>query len=157
MSPTDPSVPPTFVLRKYQPQDFEALYVIDQACYQLGIAYSRRELRNYLRFPGADCLVAENDSQIAGFMLTAHSGHWAYIITIDVLEPHRRHGVGTMMLREAERALSANGVQQVALETATNNVSAIAFWKKHGYRTQGIRRDYYPGGIDAYSMQKQIA
>ena len=101
--------------------------------------------------------MAENDSQIAGFILTAHSDHWAYIITIDVLEPHRRHGVGAMMLREAERTLSANGVQQVALETATNNASAIAFWKKHGYRTQGIRKDYYPGGIDAYSMQKQIA
>jgi ribosomal-protein-alanine N-acetyltransferase len=150
-------VPPTFRLRKYQPQDFEALYAIDQACYQPGIAYSRRDLRNYLRFPGADCLVAENDNQIAGFILTAHDGHWAYIITIDVLEPNRRHGVGTMMLSEAERALSANGVQQVALETATNNASAIAFWKKHGYRTQGIRKDYYPGGIDAYSMLKQIA
>ncbi len=150
-------MPPAFRLRKYQPQDFEALYAIDQACYQPGIAYSRRDLRNYLRFPGADCLVAENDNQIAGFILTAHDGDWAYIITIDVLEPHRRHGVGTMMLREAERALSANGVQQVALETATNNASAIAFWKKHGYRTQGIRKDYYPGGIDAYSMLKQIA
>jgi ribosomal-protein-alanine N-acetyltransferase len=150
-------VPPTFRLRNYQPQDFEALYAIDQACYQSGIAYSRRDLRNYLRFPGADCLVAENDNQIAGFILTAHDSHWAYIITIDVLEPHRRHGIGTMMLREAERALSANGVQQVALETATNNASAIAFWKKHGYRTQGIRKDYYPGGVDAYSMLKQIA
>jgi ribosomal-protein-alanine N-acetyltransferase len=150
-------VPPTFRLRKYQPRDFEPLYAIDQACYQPGIAYSRRDLRNYLRFPGADCLVAENDNQIAGFILTAHDGDWGYIITIDVLEPHRRHGVGTMMLREAERTLSANGVQQVALETATNNASAIAFWKKHGYRTQGIRKDYYPGGIDAYSMLKQIA
>lgn len=150
-------MPLTFSLRKYQLQDFEALYAIDQACYQPGIAYSRRELRNYLRFPGADCTVAENDNQIAGFILTAHADRWAYIITIDVLEAYRRHGVATMMLTEAERALSANGVQRVALETATNNVSAIAFWKKHGYRTQGIRKDYYPGGIDAYSMQKQIA
>lgn len=147
----------TFRLRKYQAQDFEALYAIDQACYQPGIAYSRRDLRNYLRFPGAHCLVAEAGNQIAGFILTAHSGSWGYIITIDVLEAHRRRGVGAMMLREAERALSANGVRQVALETATNSASAIAFWKKHGYRTQGIRKDYYPGGIDAYSMLKQIA
>jgi ribosomal protein S18 acetylase RimI-like enzyme len=149
-------VPSTFRLRKYQPRDFEALYAIDQACYQPAIAYSRRDLRNYLRFPGADCLVAETGHQAAGFILTAHAGHWGYIITIDVLEAHRRHGVGAMMLREAERALSANGVQQVALETATNNASAIAFWKKHGYRTEGIRQDYYPGGIDAYSMHKQL-
>lgn len=149
-------MPPTFTLRKYQPRDFEALYAIDQACYQPGIAYSRRDLRNYLRFSGADCLVAENDNQIAGFILTSHDGHWGYIITIDVLQAYRRHGVGTMMLREAERALSANGVQQVALETATNNAFAIAFWKKHGYRTRGVIRGYYPGPVDALSMNKTL-
>jgi [ribosomal protein S18]-alanine N-acetyltransferase len=152
-----PSVPVTFSLRKYQLQDFEALYAIDQACYEPAIAYSRPELRDYLRFPGADCLVAEADSQTAGFILTAHDNRWGYIVTIDVLEPYRRHGVGSMMLQEAERKLAASGVREVALETATNNASAIAFWKKHGYRTDGVKKNYYPGGIDAYSMRKQIA
>ena len=48
-----------FTLRSYVPADFEKLYEIDQACYEPEIAYSRRELRNYLRFPGAECVVAE--------------------------------------------------------------------------------------------------
>jgi ribosomal protein S18 acetylase RimI-like enzyme len=150
------SVPVTFSIRKYRHQDFELLYTIDQACYQPAIAYSRRDLRNYLHFPGADCLVAETDSQTAGFILTAHDDRWGYIITIDVLEAHRRHGVGTMMLREAERALAATGVREVRLETATNNASAIAFWKKHGYRTRGVIRGYYPGPVDALSMNKTL-
>jgi ribosomal-protein-alanine N-acetyltransferase len=147
----------TFSLRKYRPRDFETLYAIDQACYEPAIAYSRRDLHNYLRFPGADCLVAEADNQAAGFILTAHDDHWGYIVTIDVLEAHRRRGIGAMMLQESERTLAASGVHEVALETATNNASAIAFWKKHGYRTEGVRKNYYPGGIDAYSMHKQIA
>jgi ribosomal-protein-alanine N-acetyltransferase len=150
-------VPPTFRLRKYQPRDFEALHAIDQACYPPGIAYSRRDLRNYLGFPGAACLVAEAESHTAGFIITAHDDHWGYIVTIDVLESYRRLGTGTLLLREAERDLAASGVREVALETATNNVSAIAFWKKHGYRTQGVRKDYYPGGIDAYSMLKTLS
>jgi ribosomal-protein-alanine N-acetyltransferase len=150
-------VPATFSLRKYRPQDFEALYAIDQACYQPGIAYSRRELRNYLRFPGAACLVAEAANQSAGFILTSHDDYWGYIVTIDVLEPYRRLGLGTMLLREAERGLAAGNVREVELETATNNASAIAFWKKHGYRTQGVKKNYYPGGIDAYSMLKTLA
>jgi ribosomal-protein-alanine N-acetyltransferase len=49
-----------FTLRSYVPADFEKLYEIDQACYEPEIAYSRRELRNYLRFPGAECVVAED-------------------------------------------------------------------------------------------------
>ena len=149
-------MPPTFSFRKYHSQDFEALYAIDQACYPPAIAYSRRELRNYLRFPGAACLVVEADNQAAGFILTAHHGDSGYIVTIDVLEPYRRLGTGTMLLHEAERELAASGVRKVVLETATNNVPAIAFWKKHGYRTQGVRKDYYPGGIDAFSMHKQL-
>ncbi len=149
-------MPLTFILRKYQPQDFEALYAIDQACYPPAIAYSRRDLRNYLRFPGADCLVAEADNHTAGFILTAHDDHWGYIVTIDVLEPYRRRGVGAMMLREAERELAARGVSEVTLETATNNASAIAFWKKHGYRTRGVIRGYYPGPVDALSMNKTL-
>jgi len=47
-------------------------------------------------------------------------------------------------------------VREVWLETATDNESAIAFWKKHGYRTCGTRRGY-PGGRDAFSMEKRSA
>ena len=53
-------------LRTYSPEDFETLYAIDQVCYEPAIAYSRRELRNYLRFPGADCVIAEAESKIIG-------------------------------------------------------------------------------------------
>jgi ribosomal protein S18 acetylase RimI-like enzyme len=144
-------------LRTYTPADFEALYEIDQACYEPAIAYSRRELRNYLRFPGADCVVAEAHGQIIGFCLTAHEHNSGYIITMDVLAEHRRKGVGTMLLTAAERQLAATGVRAIALETATDNSSAIAFWQKHGYRKCGVKKDYYPGGRDAFSMSKPLA
>ena len=145
-----------FRLRSYKPGDFESLHEIDQACYEPPIAYSRRELRNYLRFPGADCSVAQAGGKIAGFLLTASSGQWGYIVTIDVLESYRRRRLGTKLLARAERRLAARGVRQVALETATDNAPAIAFWQKHGYRTRGVRKDYYYSGRDAYSMIKAL-
>lgn len=144
-------------LRPYAPTDFEALYKIDQACYEPAIAYSRRELRNYLRFPGSDCTVAAVGRKLAGFIVTAHEDDWGYIITIDVLAGYRREGVGTLLLAEAEKRLGAAGVREVALETATDNASGIAFWRKHGYRKFGVKKGYYPGGRDAYSMVKPLA
>ncbi len=143
-------------LRTYRPEDFEKLYEIDQACYEPSIAYSRRELRNYLRFPGADCIVAETDGSVLGFVVTAHGKTWGYIVTIDVLTPHRRTGVGTMLLAEAERRLSAAGVREIGLETAIDNASAIAFWHQHGYRKIGVKKGYYPGGRDAFAMNKLL-
>lgn len=144
-------------LRTYTPEDFEMLHEIDQACYEPAIAYSKREFRNYLRFPGAECVIAEKDGNAAGFCLTAHQQARGYIITIDVLEKFRRRGVGTALLAEAERRLAAHGVEEIGLETATDNESAIAFWQRHGYRTRGVWKGYYPGGRDAFSMTKVLA
>ena len=98
----------------------------------------------------------KSDSEIIGFCITAHLRAEGYIITMDVLAAHRRQGVATALLAEAERRLAENGVSEVGLETATDNDSAIAFWQKHGYRKRGIRKHYYPGGRDAFSMSKPL-
>jgi [ribosomal protein S18]-alanine N-acetyltransferase len=152
---------PRISFRPYTPADFETLYEIDQACYSADIAYSRPELRAYLRFPGADCLVAtvqvNQRAQPIAFCLSAHQATRGHIITIDVLEPHRRHHVGSRLLEAVENRLAESGVREVTLETATDSDSAIAFWHKHGYRTRGVWKGYYPGGRDAYAMIKSIA
>src|SRR5580704_7653549 len=83
-------------LRTHVPEDFETLYQIDRLCYEPEIAYSRRELRDYLQLPGAECVVAgaiesglhrsykthsqakdyKRTAQIAGFCITAHQDAW---------------------------------------------------------------------------------
>ena len=146
----------TLRLRTCAPGDFEKLYEIDQACYAPAIAYSRGELREYLEWPGADCIVAESGTTVVGFCITSRRASEGHVITLDVLAPWRRRGVGSMLLAEAERRLAANGVSRVSLETATDNTPAIAFWNKHGYRTKGVLRRYYPTGRDAWSMAKTI-
>jgi [ribosomal protein S18]-alanine N-acetyltransferase len=145
-----------FTLRDYRPADFNSLFEIDQACYPLDIAYSKRELRLYLQMPGAECIVAKGPDAIAGFCITAHQDARGYIVTIDVLEQFRRTGIGSALLSEVERRLATNGVREVRLETATDNESAVSFWQEHGYRSLGIRKEYYPGGRDAFAMSKSI-
>lgn len=143
-------------IRDYAPGELDVLYQIDQECYPRGIAYSRRTLKWFLALPGAECLVAESDGAIAGFILTETAGAQAHIITIDVLAEHRRSGMGTTLLREAEQRFQARGVREVHLETAHDNAPAIAFWHKHGYRTCGVLRNYYLDRIDALAMMKNL-
>jgi ribosomal-protein-alanine N-acetyltransferase len=167
---------PAFSLRAYKPGDFETLYVIDQACYPRGIAYSRRALRSFLAEPDASCLVAETEipagasaatgahkpvpapagREIAGFLIAEAAGGEAHIITIDVQAKYRRGGVGRLLLRETERQLHGRGVRRITLETATSNQAAVAFWQRHGYRYEGVLRGYYLGRLDAYWMVKQL-
>ena len=148
-------------LRTYEPGDFETLYEIDHRCFTPEIAYSRRELRNYLRFPGVECIVALNDEtntgpSIEGFCIAVRSLRWGHVVTMDVLPELRRLGVGGKLLAETERRLTVAGVTEIGLETATTNESAIAFWEKHGYRKCGIHEGYYPDGQDAYGMTKTL-
>jgi ribosomal-protein-alanine N-acetyltransferase len=151
------SIPPFTMkisVRDYTPADFDVLHDIDRECFEPAIAYSRGQLREYLNLPGAECVIAESEEGIAGFLVTAHARRVGYIVTIDVLPTFRRHSVGTKLLTEAERRLAAAGVRTIELETATDNASAIAFWQKHGYRTRGVIKRYYPNGRDAFSMSK---
>jgi ribosomal-protein-alanine acetyltransferase len=144
-------------IRAYAPDDFEALYLIDQACYPRAIAYSRATLREFLALPDADCLVAEKDDNIVGFILSESEQRQGHIITIDVLKPYRRKAVGSALLQDIEKRAAERGVREIVLETATANEAAVSFWRKHGYRTRGVLRNYYPGRLDAFSMIKRLA
>jgi ribosomal-protein-alanine N-acetyltransferase len=143
-------------IRQYEPHDLAALYKLDQACFPPGIAYSKTMLRYFLAQDGAECLVATDSGKIAGFMLSEENSPLAHIITLDVAESHRRHGVGTALVRESEASLKFRGVQTVLLETATTNQAGIAFWERHGYRKEAVLKNYYSGRMDAFAMRKKL-
>jgi len=142
------------MLRAYDPRDFAALHRLDQSCFPAGIAYSKTTLRYFLGLRTADCLVALEDSHIAGFILTEENPPLAHIITLDVAEKYRRRGAGSALLAESERNLAFRGVRHVLLETAVSNETAVAFWQRHGYRIEATLQRYYLGRLDAYEMRK---
>jgi [ribosomal protein S18]-alanine N-acetyltransferase len=141
-------------LRSYEPHDFAALHKLDQACFPPGISYSKTTLRYFLTMASADCVVATEDGHVAGFIVSEENPPLAHILTLDVAETHRRHGVGTVLLRELEANLPARGVRTILLETAIENEAAVAFWKRHGYRIEAVLKRYYLGRLDAYEMRK---
>ena len=143
-------------IRAYEKRDFLALYKLDQACFAPGISYSKWVLQYYLNLPTVDCLVAEENKKIAGFVLAEVNAPLAHIITLDIAEPHRRAGVGTALLREVEKHFAFQGVTSILLETAVDNQSGIAFWEHHGYRTEAVVKRYYLGRIDANTMRKKL-
>ena len=144
-------------LRSYEPHDFAALHRLDQACFPPGISYSKTTLRYFLTLASADCVVAEDGGGIVGFAVSEETPPLAHIITLDVAEKERRRGVGAVLLEKIEANLAARGVRAVLLETASDNDSAVAFWKTRGYRIEATLKRYYLGRIDAYEMRKFLA
>jgi ribosomal-protein-alanine N-acetyltransferase len=147
----------TVVLRAYDPSDFEGLFTLDHQCFPRGIAYSRRMLAYFLRMPHGSCIVATDDSAIAGFLITEEDGPLAHVLTLDVAERYRRQGVGTLLLARGENELTSRGVREIVLETSVENAAGLGFWERRGYRTVAVRKRYYLSRIDAFEMRKIIA
>ncbi len=82
-------------------------------------------------------------------------GH-GHIITIDVIASARRFGVGSLLLGTAEDRLRAAGCRSIELETAVDNSSALAFYKRHGYSVIKTFPRYYSNGVDALVLQKDL-
>ena len=142
------------LLREYNPREFNALHRLDQSCFPPGVAYSKTMLRYFLSLPSADCIVAEVESKIAGFILTEENPPLAHVITLDVESAHRRRGIGAALLEESERDLALRGVRHILLETAVDNEAGLAFWQSRGYRIEATLKRYYLHKIDAYEMRK---
>ena len=85
--------------------------------------------------------------------MTGPTGH---VITIDVDHGARRSGVGSLLLRAAEDRLRAEGSRAVGLETAVDNLAALAFYKRHGYNVIRTWPRYYSNGVDALVMRKEL-
>jgi ribosomal protein S18 acetylase RimI-like enzyme len=129
---------------------------MDQDCFAAGIAYSREELKVYMRRRGAFTLLAAgDDGTVAGFIVV-HGGPTGHVITIDVIEATRRSGVGSQLLRAAEERLRATGSRAVGLETAVDNLAGLSFYKRHGYSVVRTWPRYYSNGVDALVLKKEL-
>ena len=168
-SPYNTSV--LFSLRDFHKADFETLWRIDQSCFAPGISYSRPELFAYITMRGAFTVVAEESAEAIAARQEVDPGAWrvlgfvvarlntrglGHVITIDVIPEARRSGVGSALLKAVENRLGLAGGTRVRLETAVNNASALAFYKRHGYTVTKAIPHYYPDGVDAFVMQKDL-
>ncbi len=152
-----------FTVRDYRREDFDTLWTIDQSCFPPGISYSQYELRSYVRRPDAFTLVAESAQEpeqrgreILGFLVAKSSRKVGHIITIDVRSEARRHRIGSALLDIAESRLGTANCRLVRLETAVDNVSALAFYKRRGFDVIKTIPRYYSNHVDALLLEKDL-
>jgi ribosomal-protein-alanine N-acetyltransferase len=145
-------------LRPFRVSDVETLYRIDQMCFPPGISYSRAELGRFVVHRHSRTWVAEEGNDVVGFLIANRRSDQrvAHIVTIDVLEPWRRRGVGRALMDAAEEWARQQRLQAVALETAEHNATAQKFYAARGYVKYEKLEHYYTDGAAAWVMVKWL-
>src|SRR5207245_5818505 len=90
-------------------------------------------------------------------MMLLFEGHVCRVLSVAVAPKARRHGIGTRMMQAAEAICRERGLLTIRLEVSTKNLVAIEFYRRLGYRTDGVLYGYYSWGEDAYSVHQPIA
>jgi ribosomal-protein-alanine N-acetyltransferase len=146
--------------RLYTPEDFDALYTLEEACFEPPFRFSRRQMRALVQRPQAAVWIAEEDGKMAGFAIVewrpGRGGVAAYIQTIEVALEARGQGVGSTLLGRIEGSVRSAGAGLIWLHVEAANVDAIRLYEAHGYFCEGRRENFYPLGRAALIYRKRL-
>jgi ribosomal protein S18 acetylase RimI-like enzyme len=86
-----------------------------------------------LRHPTAVLLAAEHDGNIIGSVIAGWDGWRGELYRLAVAPNYRRCGLGTLLVREAEACLIAEGAGRINILVLHESDGASAFWEACGY------------------------
>ncbi|HYP89064.1 MAG TPA: GNAT family acetyltransferase [Polyangiaceae bacterium] len=93
----------------------------------------QRDIARKLKVQRELFLVADLDGSIVGTVMAGYDGHrgWVNYLAVDIGQ--RRRGIGTALMRDAERRLRAVGCPKLNLQIRRENTDVQAFYAALGF------------------------
>jgi [ribosomal protein S18]-alanine N-acetyltransferase len=88
-------------------------------------------------------VAARLDGALVGYGGLMFSGDEAHVTTIAVDPSFHRHQIGSRLLLNLARASVGHGARHLTLEVRVSNAPAQAMYRRFGFETAGIRKNYY--------------
>jgi len=71
--------------------------------------------------------VAEDASKVVGSIMVGFDGHQGWLYAVAVLNSHRRQGIGSALVQEAEARLASMGCVKCGLQVGLSNADVVDF------------------------------
>ena len=81
-------------------------------------------------------IVALDDRNVVGTAMAGFDGHRGWLYAVAVLKSHRRQGIGSAIIREAERRLRRLGCSKINLQLRATNTAVASFYQQLGYAVE---------------------
>ena len=92
--------------------------------------------------------IAERSRMVVGLLTYQLAGTMLEIVTLNAID--RRAGIGTMLIEAAMGQARRSGCREVRLTTTNDNVDALRFYQRRGFRLAELR----PGAVDRARQRK---
>jgi len=142
------------ILRRMTYDDLPTVIAIEQLSFSNPWQEStfRGEIQNR-PFSYPYVIVQDVTKRVMGYIIFWQIKDEVQINNLAVLPDYKRIGVGETALRQVIEEVAARGVTFVSLEVRTSNLPAVSLYRKLGFRTLGVRKNYYSNPVeDAYVM-----
>ena len=105
------------------------------------------DTRHYVvALDGADCV---------GYAGLCDYPDEAFVQTMAVAPSAQGQGVGALLLTELLEEAARRRQRVVSLEVRADNLAAQRLYDRSGFTRSGVRRGYYPGGVDALVLTRR--
>lgn len=133
-------------------RDMPAVLAIEQQSFEF--PWSEEEFIRCLRQRNCIGMVAERETQVAGFMIYELHKNRLHLLNFAVAAELRRTGVGSSMVEKLAGKLTADRRNRIMLEVRETNLDAQIFFRQRGFRAISVLRSFYEDSPeDAYLMQ----
>lgn len=143
-------------VRPMRHEDLSSVSDIERRSYDF--PWSHGVFRDCL-LAGYQCIVLEQDGQVAGYGILSVAAGEAHILNLCVDPRYRSHGYGERMLDEILFRARTASVREIFLEVRPTNAHALALYKKKGFHQVARRPAYYQardGREDASVLAKKL-
>ena len=129
------------LLRPMRETDLRHVLHIERRSFS--IPWSEATFRGLLRRQSAALLVGEEAGEVLGYAVLWFAADDAELGDMAVLPESRGRGLGRWLLDAALAEAARRGAKTVYLEVRESNVAARRLYERAGFRTAGVRADYY--------------
>lgn len=132
-------------------EDLPEILNLESKSFKEGHQFSRRQFYYAIQKGNGYFRIYEELGGIFGYIYVLANGRIYSIATI----PNR--GIGKILLTRAEEfVITILNKKIIKLEVREDNKKAINFYIKHGYKSYGIKHNYYSDGCQAILMRKDL-
>jgi len=100
-------------------------------------------------------VVALTGADVVGYAGLCDYPDEAFVQTMAVAPAVQGQGVGALLLTELLEEADRRRQRVVSLEVRADNAPARRLYARYGFAQSGLRRGYYPGGVDALVLTRR--